>query len=440
MQSVIEDSAKKGQASPSPSPASPCTSETPTSVPLAADGKRPMYPPTSHLSAPAQPKRRSTMNSRESAAFDESLMMANANAFKESRMMASSVGSGSSENKRKRKKKEDSEDQGREDSLNMDVVKEEDEDAHEDHDPSREEIEADQNAQSEAFPSGKRRKLDTASIADPDPLTATESGQQEDDTIVEHTGVDEAQVEAMDDSQLLEEEQTLEGEEDAQDDAPTGGPKKRRRRRGPGATAPIRKKTPAKPRSSRPRTALEIATNLTEGEDTEGIPETPATATAASFADAEGEAPAMPSVIASAANRSARKRKAMGDDDIPTVVLQAAGGTGRAVSPAASIRTADSSHSSSDKPLAQHSAQSSTPAGTLDAASSFSLQRAESNQSNAFESNKDASGRVSLMPPSAIAKGKRPAKVNLTADEIEEAYDSERGAVRPSRGQSLTNL
>ena len=113
----------------SPSPGSP--------GPLSADGKRPMYPSTSHLSAPAQPKRRSTMNSRESAAFDESILLANANAIKESMMMAASAGSpnlgyhaSSAFANGNRKRKAGSSHLADEASADatMDTVKEEDED------------------------------------------------------------------------------------------------------------------------------------------------------------------------------------------------------------------------------------------------------------------------------------------------------------------------
>ena len=424
IQSFMDSNRSKGQASPSPSPASP--GGTPGSGPLAADGKRPMYPPTSHLSAPALPKRRSTMNSRESAAFDESIMLANVNAFKESRLMASSSSSG--DHKRKRKKKEDSEGLDREDSLTMEAVKEEDEDDEEGAKEDGSQQDQDISASSD-MPSGKRLKLDpAASVEPPAPAEAPDADHQGDETVIEHMEVDDVPEEATIDESGVQEDVLEDGQ-----DAPGTGPKKRRRRRGPGATAPVRKKTPAKPRATRPRTALEIATNsviLTEGEDTEG-PETPATATAANFEGSlggeEGEE-ALPPVVSAAANRSARKRKSMAaDEEIPTVVLQAAQGqAGRAVSPSASVVTADSSNSS-DKPLAQ---QALPAVAAVAEASSNGLQRTVSAQDMSNGTAKDASGRVNLMPPSAVARGKRPAKGQLTAEEAEEDHDSERGELR----------
>ena len=363
-------------------------------------------------------------------------MLANANAFKESRLMASG-GSGADNNKRKRKKKEDSEGLEREDSLTMEAVKEEDEDVNEGDDRTEERHDPDHSASSD-LPSGKRMKLDHAASNEPSPLPqdtdGQEASQQGDATPLEHMDVD------VDEAVEAEEADTAgpaDGQEDEQDALGTG-PKKRRRRRGPGATAPVRKKTPAKPRNTRPRSALEIATSaiLTEGEDTEA-PETPATATATTFdvdLTVDGKEEAVPSIVATAASRSARKRKAPAavDDEIPTVVLQAAASAqGRAVSPAASIVTADSSNSS-DKPLAQQAVP--TAAGQASQAASATLHRTASNQElvnaeGAASSNgiaKDASGRVNLMPPSAVARGKRPAKGH-PAEDTEDDHDSERG-------------
>lgn len=78
-----------------------------------------MYPPTSHFAAPQNPKRRSTMNSRDSAAFDESILLATQQAFRESRAMAMDGSKG-----RKRKKRDDDDD--------MEPVKEEEEYSDED--------------------------------------------------------------------------------------------------------------------------------------------------------------------------------------------------------------------------------------------------------------------------------------------------------------------
>ena len=137
---IISAFLDSNQKKESPSPSSPGTAlsvgsnsgggDSTSSFPLAADGKRPMYPPgTSHLSAPLAPKRRSTMNSRDSAAFDESIMLANVNAFKESRLMALAGEKG------KRKKNTDGEREDSEEMLTtegreaMYAVKEEEEDA-----------------------------------------------------------------------------------------------------------------------------------------------------------------------------------------------------------------------------------------------------------------------------------------------------------------------
>ena len=135
------------QKKQSPSPGSPVSNLSPgastatsagssTAFPLAADGRRPMYPPgTSHLSAPLAPKRRSTMNSRDSAAFDESIMLANVNAFKESRMMALAQHGGEKGKKRKKPdgEREDSEKMlAREGREAIEAVKEEQEDEDED--------------------------------------------------------------------------------------------------------------------------------------------------------------------------------------------------------------------------------------------------------------------------------------------------------------------
>lgn len=201
---------------PSPRPHSPSPGSPGSPGPLSSDGKRPMYPPTSHFAAPQNPKRRSTMNSRESAAFDESIFLANQNAIRESKLMAAAE-SGASGSKRKRRARDDDE---------MEIVKEEEED-HSD-------------AADDLLTAPHSTATDHTAQKQP-PLSNGGENTKVEDHAVENGVTASGNVTHDEDNDMEEDEESADAGGDAN---LSSNPRKRRRRRGAGApfTAPAKKR------------------------------------------------------------------------------------------------------------------------------------------------------------------------------------------------------
>lgn len=194
------------QQSPQPdSPGSPGGSSE-------GGSKRPMYPPTSHFAAPQNPKRRSTMNSRDSAAFDESILLATQQAFRESRAMATEGGLGSSKGRKRKKRDED----------DMEPVKEEEEDH-----------------------SDEENRLRQHSMGSKEPLDAQMNGAVETST--------SNPAAAANGEDAIGDEDADEQDDMSADVNGLPAPRKRRRRRGAGAlfTAPNKKRA-ASARAKKP--------------------------------------------------------------------------------------------------------------------------------------------------------------------------------------------